>query len=105
MFPETLTIKITQEDIDKGVPGSFTFCPIANAVSRNNPDYDVRVAYDYVLLKSKRDPDVKVLYHLPREGSDFVDNFDCEEPVEPISFVAKVWENPGFLPVSNLGAK
>jgi len=33
-MPETLTIEVTQEDIDKGKPKSMTCCPVALAFKR-----------------------------------------------------------------------
>jgi hypothetical protein len=77
-------IQVTQEDIDIGVKGSSTQCPIARAITRlGYADVIVGASIDFYTNSYHED------YHnypTPVIALDFIDAFDYSEPVEPFEF-------------------
>ena len=81
-LPKTLTIHVTQEDIDNGVANSFESCPIAHALNRrlktDNADVGPFSAVVDVRRKVGR-------YALPKAATNFIGFFDFDLPVEPFT--------------------
>lgn len=74
-----ITINVTQEDIDAGLPIKCIQCPIALAAKRVF-GHEVSVAATYI-------HDIKSGYYdLPRAAVDFVAAFDKGRTVTPFSF-------------------
>ena len=73
-------IKVTQEDINNGIPGNAWFCPVAHACARNN--IIVGVVETTIRFKSngKRIP-------APESVKKFVKKFDKRKSVEPFNFL------------------
>jgi hypothetical protein len=85
LMRKSLTISVTQEDIDNGVSFSVCDCPVARAVRRKFPKARVSVGV-YTLTITARGR-VRS-YYLPREAIRFISVFDCRGNVEPITFTA-----------------
>lgn len=76
-----MTIKVTQEDIDKGKPKDTWNCPIARALFRATGWKWVVRANDYYRLAPAR------LYaELPECARQFVSDFDEYRVVRPFEF-------------------
>ena len=92
----TVTINVTQEDIDQGTPASGYFCPIARAVRRVYPFAPVVVDFVRIFVvpgfggADARWNDSPAL--LPYEAQEFVRVFDkCKEgEAAPFSFTAEL---------------
>jgi hypothetical protein len=87
----TITIEVTQEDIDKGEPGEACRCPIARAVSRLTPPGTL------VVVDGKgiefQDLETEVGFAgalLPYAAEIFAVRFDRCEPVSPFSFALDI---------------
>lgn len=79
-------VVVTQEDIEKGIKGDTSNCPIANALKRMGYT-DVKVGYLHSWIhRNGRTLTVR----MPIEASFFVDNFDNRETVAPFSFDLKL---------------
>lgn len=79
-------ISVTNIEIEYGRRASMTHCPIALAIRRSLPHsgfYDVRVVGEYVECRCDGQP---VFADLPQVARDFIENFDAEDHVDPISF-------------------
>lgn len=76
----TLTINVTQEDIDKGIKESCFSCPVAKALRRvmSNSTY-IRVGNPTVTVGS-------CTTQLPIVASHFISKFDIDQPVSPFTF-------------------
>ena len=83
-FPCTLTIEVTQEDIDRGLPRNCGHCPVALAVMRATGFEEVYVSAWSMQLYRKGSyvPGGSAL--TPKEAAGFIDAFDgrgaCPEP-------------------------
>lgn len=83
---EYLTVEVTGEDIEQGVPGDCVDCPVARALNRalgyaaGTVDVD---ADEYWL--GPQDNEGRP-YRLPAAASEFVMAFDSDEAVAPFSF-------------------
>ena len=82
-----ILIRVTAEDIEKGVPHSAAHCPIARAAKRQFGEgvREVLVCKDDmdVLLTNRSD-----YYALSRSAGRFIDRFDARRAVYPFSFFA-----------------
>ena len=74
-----MKIDVTQEDIDRGVKGACTQCPVALALARAFPDVYVDVATTQLLVGDE-------FIRAPSVVSIFIEDFDDGEPVQPFSF-------------------
>jgi len=78
-------IEVTQEDIDKGSRESETHCPVARAVKRAIPWFNVRAGNSVLYLDNKSgQPVCKVC--LPFRAQDFIERFDNRVEVRPETF-------------------
>jgi hypothetical protein len=80
---KTITVKVTQEDIEQGKPGVCDACPIALALVRGGADW-ADVWQGGVLVGG--DDGGGDEYVMPKRGQAFVYRFDRGEPVEPSTF-------------------
>ena len=79
-----MKIEVTQKDIDKGVQGEYTLCPIALAVKRITNFKRVYVNGKSIdVLQTAK---AAKSYELPKKAQTFVKRFDRQEPVKPFSF-------------------
>src|SRR5690348_452339 len=84
MSMQTFQIEVTQEDIDKGLKGNCSACPIALAVNRTIPGANSTVSdmFNHVYCPgvSRKNADT------PDDAAWFISDFDDGKPVEPFSF-------------------
>jgi hypothetical protein len=87
-YPDTITVEVTQEDIDHGARSACTGCPVAIAASRISSARAIvgrtgLTLYDYKTGKTAR-------YNTPSQVSDFIATFDNTGPssVQPFTFTA-----------------
>jgi hypothetical protein len=87
-----LTVEVTQDDIDRGLPYSSSFGPISRAFHRIGR-LDACVKDGRVFMT--RDG-VQVSVHLPHEAKKFIYNFDTMEDVKPFTFEVHVKDEVDF---------
>jgi hypothetical protein len=98
---ETVTISVTQEHIERGLPDVCDECAMAKAFLASLPGAAyVKVRYWDHLGDDAREPEVHVTvdfnagatryYRLPYEAAGFVPRFDSGLPVFPFAFEAEV---------------
>ena len=79
MTPKPKTIKVTREDISKGMPLESDACPISLAIKRTMKVKRVDVsAYEITVGSTKMS--------IPRSAKRFMLDFDDGRPVKPFSF-------------------
>lgn len=78
---KTITVNVTQEDIDHGVANNCFKCPIARAVERALPGSDPTVR-NFVYLYGTHCGSAD----LPLKAGEFIDRFDNNESVSPLTF-------------------
>lgn len=76
------TIEVTQEDIDKGVPGNPCSCMVARAVRRRFAKHkkSVQVFYGGVYVGNRT-------FDLPKVAIRKMYDFDERRPVTPFTFI------------------
>ncbi len=83
-----MKIDLTQDEIDRGNPRSYTTCPVALAMRRclklGTPGILVGIRPGIIGLADGG-------YEMPKEVADFVRAFDAGKPVKPITFE---WAQP-----------
>ena len=79
----SLTVHVTQEDIDNGERQSCSRCPVARAIARalQVSETRVTVASRIAVFDQRVAP-----LTTPRKVMSFITAFDGERPVEPFSF-------------------
>ena len=89
---DTITVNVTQEDIDKGMPCMPSCCPITLAVKREHGFKFVSTGVSYVSTSNDEETPDWTDYYLPSEAQEFIDLFDGEgkHTVEPFTFTAQV---------------
>jgi hypothetical protein len=87
-FPKTMTIHVTQDDIDAGIPQEGRYCPIAIAVHRRTKGDGTLEPRVFTDGQTTEITDVRgyAEYLGPAEAIDFVGAFDDHDNVEPFSF-------------------
>lgn len=73
-----MTINVTAEDIENGVPRSCLFCPVAQAVAKQT-GLRVSVGAMWFFVEAVPHP-------TPEDVSNFVMKYDAGDKVEPFSF-------------------
>jgi hypothetical protein len=77
------TLTITQDDIDKGIAGKCSLCPVALAFAREFPGkYASTISRRTRLYDSKTHNLEKVFYH-SYKLTRFIQQFDAQLPVTP----------------------
>lgn len=92
------TISITQEDIDRGARGARFLCAGARAVNRVLADgFHCDFGYKSAHIFTGQRPHARAVHTfvLPQEAEDFVNQFDREMHVQPMTF--EVWIPKEFL--------
>lgn len=69
----TITIKVIQEDIDKGVAEDCERCPIAIAIERAMPGFSADVAANWTVVQ---DQSIVHRYRTPAGARHFIRKFD-----------------------------
>lgn len=80
---ETLTVTVTQEDIDNGEPLNSGFCPIALAIKRIGYQ---RVTVDPFRITTINDEERARFYRTPPVAVEFIREFDDLCTVAPFAF-------------------
>jgi hypothetical protein len=73
-----VAVEVTQDDIDNGVAGSHTKCPIALALRRLTGFGGATVGYTSCGPYHER-------YYLPAYARKFIGAFDSDKPVKPFT--------------------
>jgi hypothetical protein len=79
-----MLIKITQNDIDLGIPGNSCKCPIALSMRRIFPGEDIEVSRSFIYLGKS------TAYYIPEAARNFIKAFDKRLPVAPCEFELKL---------------
>lgn len=83
----TVTVEVTQADINRGEKGRCRTCPVALAIQRVIvPTHAPEVFGDYLFLREVLYVSNKVELRLPDEVPEFIDAFDDEDAVWPFTF-------------------
>lgn len=80
-----MTIEVTQEDIDKGVPENCSKCPVARAIERTLPNPSPSIAVDPEVIEWF-DGDQWQFRYTKVKVQTFIERFDAGKPVKPFSF-------------------
>lgn len=83
----TITIEVTQEDIDAGRKGNCYLCPIALAAARVF-NLDVSVGASWLSVEASNGAEV-AMFKLPQAARTFVTLFDGGHPVAPFTFAVE----------------
>lgn len=75
----TVTYRVTQQDIEAGLPESMQHCPVAHAIRRRYRSAHVRVTVFAAYIEKKR-------YTLPVRVSRWICSYDEGQEVRPIRF-------------------
>lgn len=78
-------VEVTAEDIERGVRKDCARCPIARALVRAMPAHSVEVESEIVMAWATEPPLVETAT-LPHAAAAFVNAFDHDRTVEPLSF-------------------
>lgn len=79
-----MRVKVTQEDIEKGIPEHCGKCPIARAIRRAMPDA-ISVGVGSIGVEWFDKSGFRVA-ELPQQAQQFIYYFDFGEPVQPFEF-------------------
>lgn len=82
----TITVEVTQDDIDHGRRMECKHCPVAIAVCRIPGCENYQVGTRYV----RRSCGIGIL--MPPEAISFIRDFDCQQPVKPLTFELEIPE-------------
>lgn len=81
--------QVTADDIEKGTGGSCQACPIALAVQRMFPTYQVCVEMEQITLFEA--DEVSAVLHVSEALANWIDAYDNETNVTPITLVIKTF--------------
>ena len=85
-FRKIVTVNVTQENIDKGDVDSGYSYPIALALNTIINTNLVGFYVDTKKLLFSRNMRIDSSSRIPKVARDFIDDFDNEKPVKPITF-------------------
>lgn len=77
-----MRIQVTQQDIDQGICGSPSRCPISRAVKRATGETDVSTGDLILFWTAGR----RVAYRTPASAASFITRFDSDLSVAPFEF-------------------
>ena len=83
---KTVSITVTQEDIDAGLPESATQCPLALSLGRKFPDYHPAAFAGGGRLYHPAWDGLNLTLAFSPSAQRFMQRFDLGEPVEPARF-------------------
>jgi hypothetical protein len=99
-FPDTITLEVTEEDIQFGCVGSFNNCPLARALHRaiGNPmlipsvNAETLTLWDGYITRAR--------YGHSKESREFIHNFDYNRcPVKPFTTTIYQYSEPPWYPI------
>ena len=96
-----LTGEVTALDIGNGQPGSCTLCPIALALERMFPGYEVYVEINEATIH-KGDAEL-VRLRISEPLSAWMDAYDSEETVSPVKIKIYTWNLKGYKYMLDIG--
>ncbi len=85
IFPETLLLNVTPQDLKEGIRRECNFCPLARALRRSLGKRE-----DLVIVSAcwssfgVTTQDYYTSYEMPEAGKRFIEAFDAGREVEPI---------------------
>ena len=82
----TVTIDVTQDDIDQGKRENCTLCPIALAAQRVFPGKSIHVSVFNLWVDNSPAAEDGRGYPLPEVACKFLQDFDHGRPVQPFKF-------------------
>ena len=88
---KTVTIEVTQEDIDQGVPSHAHKCAVARAMSRSVDGAYSLCSFWGIHNPAGRGPCVHTAKH-DEAVTKFIQDFDNGKPVKPFTFTIEVPE-------------
>lgn len=90
----SLKVEVTQKDIDIGLRGDCSQCPVALAVSRAliAAGLEYGVGVDELNIKLFRHGMLVHTIRTPKEVAEFIEDFDSRYSVEPFLFEIEVPE-------------
>ena len=77
-----LEVKVTQADIEAGIPGVYNECPVAQALKRLGCE-QIDADEDRILLTHDNK---RYVFKTPRAANHFIDDFDCDREVKAFEF-------------------
>lgn len=93
-IPDELTIEVTADDIQNGIRSDNCECAVARALKRI-PGVQPSAWVEFGAASIEYDLDGQV-YDLtltfPPEATEFIQAFDCGDPVRPFTFTAELEE-------------
>jgi len=95
IFPNSFTVQVTQEDINRGQKGKSNTCAVARAVRRVLKVKNVRMCYDGKLNvgKTTKYPYESLVSYIAtafKKIETFIERFDEGKIVKPTSFTFKL---------------
>ena len=81
-----MLVKVTKQDIEKGVSGDSRWCPISHSLRRAG-FYSVQVELDNIAVNGER-------YPVSTAAQKFIKHFDADRPVKPTTFLIKGQARP-----------
>lgn len=82
----SVSVEVTQEDINRGVPSDADRCPVALALKRRFPKSAPDLHVENNLVIYAPEGDTKRFQVPPEEVQRFTMKFDEGKPVEPLTF-------------------
>ena len=86
--------QVTADDIEKGTGGSCQTCPVALAVQRMFPSYEICVEVEQVSLFEA--DEVYAVLRVSEALADWIDVYDTENKVQPLNLVIKTFNLKGY---------
>lgn len=86
-----MLIKVTQTDIDNGIKGSCVFCPIAQAL-RKQDKMAISISVGSCFIEYFKLGECNNSLRMPEIACNFIRAFDKGLPVEPFEFEAECIE-------------
>ncbi len=86
---------VTADDIEKGTGGSCQACPIALAVQRMFPTYEICVEMEQITLFEA--DEVYAVLHVSEALADWIDAYDNENKVTPITLLIKTCNEVKYM--------
>lgn len=85
---EGITSQVTQEDIDIGIAGHCSRCPIARSLNRTLTPNEISIDTTIVIIHTTN-TSLTLYINLSQEVKNWINNFDNFEPVDPIDLVIR----------------
>lgn len=90
-YPDEIILKITEDDITRGIKERCEECPAALAAMKIFPGRKVSAGMIGIIIYSRKDSTkVDAIYWALPSLMDFMDDFDAGNPVSPVEF--QLWK-------------